>query len=573
MTRIFKKITALAMAAVTAGALGLGAAAEAVETVPETALPEVYCPVNDDPEFPFNIELDIAENSVRYIDLDEPVYGFESILDEEALDFKMNVSLKDEFKDFESYKFELFTSDYSDKLFSQSAGNGETITVPDMLTAKGYKLSATLKSDSLTADYGGQFSIQVELDSTVVVDLFYQLAGMEGSAAPYVNEVQENDAANNNIETPDYLGYAGIDASIMTGDVDYFKYKVPEWIGDDGEEVIDRGVANITFCFKTKGWNIPNCTVEITEENGNPVKSLQFDAILRTSYYVRIPNAPLQGSYIIKIMGEKDLKAQYTLTPSCNFGQAWFGQYSSKEPDAEASATIKDSMIEYWNANKLDTIEQYSAKNDTYYPVLLESYPPTSNNDDVFATACGVVSSAMIFRNLGATMTGYDYRTGQSGEFQADPFTALLSNCGYDGYELLSMTKSPNNPNRYLWPNDPDNKEDDYPDAWNEGIGNKFGLSYVKIDKTESSIRNAIGAHGYVLVYFDENTEKQHFMVMTRLDYGSGDLCDKAYVLDPAATTYSAGTGYKGNGILLSQTTSGHSNAKMANISSVGYFA
>lgn len=95
--RLFKRITALALAAVTAGALGLSAAAEVEETTAEPIDLEVYCPTNEDPEFPFCLDINVMPGSIQYIDLDEPVYGFERVLDEEALDFDVSFSLKDEY--------------------------------------------------------------------------------------------------------------------------------------------------------------------------------------------------------------------------------------------------------------------------------------------------------------------------------------------------------------------------------------------------------------------------------------------------------------------------------------------
>lgn len=559
--RLFKRITALALAAVTAGALGLGAAAEAVEGAPETALPEVYCPVNDDPEFPFNIELDIAENSISYINLDEPVYGIKSILDGETLDFKMNVSLKDEFMDYESYTFELFTADYSDKLFSQSAGNSETITVPDMSTAKGYKLSAALKSESLTAYYGGQFTIQVELDSTVVVDLFYQLAGMEGDAAPYENNLQESEPGNNNESRPDDL-YSDrtMKAETIKGDVDYFTYWCPNKLtgsGDD-DEIDDSGMVNIEFTLNVPAWS--KMRIEILDEDGNVIRSIKPES--SSIYYLKINNAVMGMNYMVVVESTETLNnkpaVSYSLTATYDFVLAWYGQYNSK-----------DAFGIYWNVDKLKDIKYYDSwDNNREYPIFSEG--KRGKYDHVFTTGCGVVSSAMIFRNMGVTMNGYDVRTGYEGELQADPFTALLSNCNFNGTELKYSSVLPELSSEGY---DSDEKPH-YPEAlYRSMIGRSFGLSYVPVSNiTETSLRNAIAAHGYVLVYFDEYTQKKHFMVMTRLDNVSGDLCDKAYVLDPAAMTYSAGAGEKGNGILLSQTTSGHSHAKIENISWAGYF-
>ena len=538
--RMFKRITALALAAVTAGAMGLGAAAEAAENKAEPTEIKVYCPVNEDTEFPFNIELDFDQNSIQYVDFDEPVYGFESILDGEALDFSMNVSLKDEFKDFESYSFELFTLDYSEKLFSGKAESEEMITVSDMSTAKGYKLSAALESDSLTSYYGGQFSIQVELDSTVVVDLFYQFTGMEGDAAPYYNEANENDDRNNSFDTPDSVNALGVRATTITGDVDHFKYSVPAWMSDDGEEEIEEGVATITFCVKTGGFNIPNLKIEVFDEMRNPVGSIECDAALRTSYYVRVPNAPLHSSYTIKITSGKENYAQYVLTPSCEFGYAWFGQYVSKDADGT-----------YWNSAPIEALEiKYGS---TKKPLFAEN--SSLIGDEAWMTqSCGIVGAAMILRNIYAKANIYDFRTGKSTNILADPYTATLANCQYS----ISSNKTV-----YTVTNDKN------PRALNvSNLSSAFGVRYVHHDGSisETDLKQMIKDYGYVLVYF-KNGDYVHFMVVTEIKSGAGTFAQRAVVYDPAARTYSTGAN-----ILLSNTKTGYKDVSVGNITRVDAF-
>lgn len=200
------------------------------------------------------------------------------------------------------------------------------------------------------------------------------------------------------------------------------------------------------------------------------------------------------------------------MTASHEYKPAWFGQYVSKDADGE-----------YWNTNKLDKLYNHQ------YPVFKELNKDIENyNGDVFATACGVVSAAMIFKNLGATMNGYDFRIGYEGKLQADPFTAMLSNCGLDGTGQKTDETNLNY------------------DGWADGlkfdnIGEKFGLSYMWIGTDDTSLRNAIKKYGSVLVRFNDGEKGvQHFMVLTGLGTGS-TFVKKAIVYDPASKTYAKG--------------------------------
>lgn len=81
-----------------------------------------------------------------------------------------------------------------------------------------------------------------------------------------------------------------------------------------------------------------------------------------------------------------------------------------------------------WNAAGLDNV--YFGSKDSQ-PVM------NGTNNCLMRQGCFAASAAMILRNLGATMYGYDVRNSDAGmhQMQADPFTVLMANCKTNGAE------------------------------------------------------------------------------------------------------------------------------------------
>lgn len=79
-----------------------------------------------------------------------------------------------------------------------------------------------------------------------------------------------------------------------------------------------------------------------------------------------------------------------------------------------------------WNAAGLDNV--YFGSKDSQ-PVM------NGTNNCLMRKGCFAASAAMILRNLGATMYGYDVRNPDAGmhRMQADPFTVLMANCKTNG--------------------------------------------------------------------------------------------------------------------------------------------
>lgn len=529
--KMFKKFAAICLAAAMACVSATAYADEVIETTAQPQTLEVYCPgANDDPEFPFNFDIDVDPSSISYIDLDEPIYGFERLLDREALDFDVKFTLKDEYKDFDSYEFQVLDADYTEEIAAGVFENDEVFTIPGLEIGMGYNIRMTLKSEQMTAYYVGQFVTQAEFDSTLATDLFYQLADVKGEAALYVINDTENDSRNNNPNTPDEIkiDHAMV-GTVPMGDVDYYYIHIPKQA---------KGIANLSLTV-----NPPSDGSIIIEFVNDVNKTKSIVTHSGGSYLSRFPNLATGMDYKIKVTRSYGSDGKYTITPKVDYGLAWFGQYISN-----------DYVQEYWNADKLDDLKHLNES------IFVEG---SKNRDESwFAESCGIVGSAMILKNKGLTMNGYDFRTDYYGDLQADPFTVMLANCNKNGNGMnpqsVSLPGYSGTPSILVSGN----------------VAEKFGCSWRFVSETsvsvsnlggtpyEETLRNEIRNNGYVLIYFNKKEAPMHFMVLTDIETGNGTFAERATVYDPAAMSYAAGAGVK-----LSQTDWFKRNKNIAKLS------
>lgn len=499
---------------------------EVVEITEEPQTLEVYCPgANEDPEFPFSFDIDVDPSTISYIDLDEPPYGFEQLLDEEALDFDVRFALKDEYKNFDSFEFQVLDADYTEEIAAGTFQNDEVFTIPGLSIGTTYKLSMVLNSETLTAYYGGQFTIQAELDSTLAVDLFYQLANIDGDSSLYVSIYSETESNNSESVADEARNGAMIEGHLYDySDVDYFYFYTPS--SNSGN------VATVDISLSVpKGLMID---MEVYSLDRTYTKSTVNS--LNSSLYVRITNAAPNTKFYIKLkrsVGSSNDK--YCLMVQKRMGYAWFGQYSSYEYPTS-----------YWNDNKLSSL------NITAYS---ETNPFFINNGNGstyhwMMKGCGIAASATILRNMGATLKGYDFRTDYYGNMPADPFTVMLANCELDGTSMNVNTTSLNTGFQY-------------PNSLTianvcEGFKvSQNSITFEEVDKDESSLKEAAKI-GPILIRFGKG-EYRHFMVITGFTEGN-NFADRVLVCDPAGNTYATGVGTDGRGIPLSKTTSGYAD-------------
>lgn len=193
----------------------------------------------------------------------------------------------------------------------------------------------------------------------------------------------------------------------------------------------------------------------------------------------------------------------------------------------------------YWNGGALSKI--------TFMRKLFASESKNNWMDE----GCAISSVAMVLHNMGATYTdGFDFRSGQSGDLPADPYTVALANIGYKGFPTASG-------NYYA---------DPVYTRWST-ITNAFkvngnDLTYVhKYTGSKTTIKNAILEHpeGIVVQMSKYNGEthyivvascvnpsetkasKLQFMVYDPLSY---DGSDGDYVLFEDSISYKLGYRY-----------------------------
>lgn len=478
--------------------------------------------------------------SVQYIDLEEPVYGFEKMLNGDVLDFEMNISLKEDFKFFDNYELQIFNADYSEEVFTNAAKCEETLSVSELSVGKGYKFNVILGSDSVTASYAGQFTIQIEWSSTLVVDLFYRLANLEGDGAAYASDLQEHDDRNDSITGADVLLHnKKMFGTIKSGDVDYFSYSSANKVSEEDPEEDDRtGVANLDFTLTlTPGANI---CMEFFDENNTSVRKYETKG-KSSKIYCRLANIPICAIYKIKITTDSSSTVSYELSPSYEFALAWYGQHTSKD----------DNGV-YWNSNKLDTLKLTCGG-----ATKIVFKQGAQRGDHWMDTSCGIVSAAMILRNLGKTMNGYDFRTNYSGEMMADPFTVILANCETNGTGMNQNSTSLSAKSTHT----PD-------DFYRYIVGDAFGAKQERRgNPSEADLRGMVDKYKYVMVYFS-NGSSGHWMVITGYNTSGLSFNQRFVVCDPAANSYA--TGYN---VALEKTTSGYSTMTVSNITSaVSYY-
>lgn len=501
----------------------------------ETSHIDTYCESNNDLDFPINLDIDVMEDSIDFIKLDEPIYGFEYTLNSTNLNFNILASLKDDYKDFESYELKILNSDYSTEIFSESADKDTILTLSDLSAEETYRFNIKLNSDMTMCEFVGEFKVVVEIDNSLVIDLFYQNSRNEGTITTFISPSYESES-NNTTNTANSLqnGVSMIGALTSSSDTDYFYYETPL--------SVPNGVVNLDISLSVPSGIVATMNVTCSTTNYNKTfKSTSTGA----GIHHRITGATLGSKYYIRLTSSSPSAGKYYLTVSQTLGNAWYSQYT---------ATV--GSVDYWNPNKLETLKI------TYGTKTLPAYIRDGGlYDSWMGSSCGITSAAMVLRNLGKTMNGYDFRTNYKGQMIADPFTTMLANCKLDGTTMhtydTSLTTTVE-PSYFTYGN----------------IADKFGVTVnwkgngISCN-SKAELKQLIDKYKYVMVYL--NGSPTHWMVFT--GYKAGDSsADESLgnfiVYDPAAKSYSGGAG-----VLLSNTNTGYKNKVFSDIRTVVVFS
>ncbi len=119
---------------------------------------------------------------------------------------------------------------------------------------------------------------------------------------------------------------------------------------------------------------------------------------------------------------------------------------------------------------------------------------------------CGNASMAMILNNLGAVKTnGYDFRSGQTGNLVADPYTVALANTGNYGPTSANVTLN-SNPIYMRW---------DYVARQFNIDGKTLTLKNESYGVTRSRIRDLLKEHPEGVIIQLQRGSKNHYIVFT----------------------------------------------------------
>ena len=472
-------------------------------------------PSNDDSNFPLNTNVDISEESIRYNKNDEPLYGFEYELDGENLDFDLIFSLKENFDIFDDYKMDILNTDNDRRVFSEKTDKDSAIIVSDLSVGTTYDFSIKLTGDSVMSEYLGKFTIVVELDSSLTIDLFYQNSMTKGLVTTYTPPSNESEPNNTRNQANTIRSGISIIGSFLTNDDDYFCYTAPSGnnISLDITLSVSENMAAHIILYDSSGKYI----VQLASD----YSSLGF------GIHYRLNNVTPGAKYYIcvgKTYSESSTD-KYYLTVNYSIKNAWYSQFAASV-----------GGVDYWNPNKLDQLSiTYVDKNGTIkQPVFIDG----KTSGHWMTEGCCIASLAMMLRNMNKTMLGYDFRTGYKGNLMADPYTVVLANCKINGMSITSNSTSltlSNNPILVSYYYD---------------VASRFGATVKTFAcSNETQLKELIDEYGYVAVYFNN----KHFMVLTGYNTTGSTFADRFIVCDPAAKTYSAGAD-----VLLSKTTSGY---------------
>ncbi|MBR3966485.1 MAG: Ig-like domain-containing protein [Clostridia bacterium] len=184
-----------------------------------------------------------------------------------------------------------------------------------------------------------------------------------------------------------------------------------------------------------------------------------------------------------------DKSASCTITVSKDTAFTWYSQHSATGSD--------------WNASLLSGISFTAGGVRKRF--MIDKY---GKGKDWMDEGCYLASIAMVLNNMGARLTkGYDFRSGQTDDLPADPYTVALANSGNNG---TTTQKS------VLYGNPILISRSKIDERFN--VGGKEIKSTMTYDVSPKAIKEALDEHPEgVIVYFSRlSGNRTHYIVFTK---------------------------------------------------------
>lgn len=185
--------------------------------------------------------------------------------------------------------------------------------------------------------------------------------------------------------------------------------------------------------------------------------------------------------------GDKSASCTINVTEETAF--TWYSQHSIAGSD--------------WNANSLSGI--YFTAGGVRKRFMIDKY---GKGKDWMDEGCYLASIAMVLNNMGAKLTkGYDFRSGQTNNLTADPYTVALANSGNNG---ATTSRS------VLYGNPILISRTNIDSRFN--VGGKEIRSVMTYDVSPKAIKEALDEHPEgVIVYFSRpSRNRTHYIVFSK---------------------------------------------------------
>ncbi len=184
-----------------------------------------------------------------------------------------------------------------------------------------------------------------------------------------------------------------------------------------------------------------------------------------------------------------DKKASCTVTVSKDSAFTWYSQHNSSGSD--------------WNGDALSGISFTAGGIRKRF--MIDKY---GSGRDWMDEGCYISSIAMVLNNMGARLTeGYDFRSGQSGNLPADPYTVALANAGSYG---ATTSKGVVYGNPILVARSKIDAR--------FNVNGKSIISEMTYDVSNKAIKEALDEHpeGVVIYFSRPSRNKTHYIVFTK---------------------------------------------------------
>ena len=181
--------------------------------------------------------------------------------------------------------------------------------------------------------------------------------------------------------------------------------------------------------------------------------------------------------------------ASCTITVSKDAAFTWYSQHSTRNSD--------------WNGTALSGISFTSGGVRKRF--MIDKY---GRGADWMDEGCYLASIAMVLNNMGAKLTeGYDFRSGQTGDLPADPYTVALANSGNYGATTAKGV---------LYGNPILVSRSNIEARFN--VNGKGVASKMTYNVSKKAIKEALDEHPEgVIVYFSRpSRNRTHYIVFTR---------------------------------------------------------